>query len=306
MKPIRIVLAPTRSRPVNIFWDGDPARLVAPFPRAGHVSLGRPFDEYGRRDGYASQLDRPVRRLLERPAVAGAGDHCVSASLWLGGVGWTWMRSRPGGSPILRWMGTLLALTFLPTIFGLLPWHWRWLHVVPIEGVVGRLMSGVLVVYLNIQGAWVVAAALAAAGLYFASDISFGVIRESIAERWARFQEWRDRRRDLRRDLREEEEELEARSSALHSEGNGAIPFSQFDAAATRRCSRRSRAEDESFSRLLHAQTRAQTRSHRRYSAYQRADRRRSRKSPRSPSVRSPQVPWLCHSGRASGRAANQ
>jgi len=101
--------------------------------------------------------------------------------LWLGGVGWTWMRSRPGGSPILRWMGTLLALTFLPTIFGLLPWHWRWLHVVPIEGVVGRLMSGVLVVYLNIQGAWVVAAALAAAGLYFASDISFGVIRESIA-----------------------------------------------------------------------------------------------------------------------------
>ena len=61
-------------------------------------------------------------------------------------------------------MGTLLALVFLPAVFGLLPWHWRWLHVVPVEGVVGRLMAGLLVVYLNIQGAWLVAAVLAAAG----------------------------------------------------------------------------------------------------------------------------------------------
>ena len=56
--------------------------------------------------------------------------------------------------------------------------------------------------------------------------------RENLAERWARFQEWRDHRRDLRRDLREEEEELEARHSASHDEGNGVIPFSRFDAAA--------------------------------------------------------------------------
>ena len=88
--------------------------------------------------------------------------------VWLGGVGWTWMRSRPGGSPLLRGVGTLLTLVFLPAIFGLLPWHWRWLHVVPAEGVVGRLMAGLLVVYLNIQGAWLVAVAFAAGGLYFA------------------------------------------------------------------------------------------------------------------------------------------
>ena len=131
--------------------------------------------------------------------------------LWLGGVGWTWMRSRPGGSPILRWMGTMLALVFLPAVFGLLPWHWRWLHVVPVEGVVGRLMAGLLVVYLNIQGAWVVAAALAAGGLYFASAISFWVIRETLAERWAQICSLRDRWRDRR----EERAELRAESETL-------------------------------------------------------------------------------------------
>jgi len=232
MKPIRIVLAPTRSRPVNIFLgmvlllvslllflalatyhSSDPSMNTA-------VGTVTPHNWIGLFGAYLSDL------LLQALGIT-----AFLLPLWLGGVGWTWMRSRPGGSPILRWMGTLLALTFLPAIFGLLPWHWRWLHVVPIEGVVGRLMSGLLVVYLNLQGGWVVAAALAAAGLYFASDISFGVIRESIAEHWARFQEWRDRRRDLRRDLREEEEQLDARSGALSSDGNGTIPFSQFDAA---------------------------------------------------------------------------
>ena len=228
MKPIRIVLSPTRSRPVNIFL-GMVLVLVSLLLllslatyRASDPSLNTatgsavPHNWIGLFGACTSDL------LLQS-----LGLTAFLLPLWLGGVGWTWMRSRPGGSPILRWVGTLLALAFLPAVFGLLPWHWRWLHVLPVEGVVGRLMSGLLVMYLNLQGAWVVAAALAAAGLYFASDISFAVIRESIAERWARFQEWRDRRRDLR----EEEEELEARQNVLLDEENEAIPFSQFDAA---------------------------------------------------------------------------
>jgi S-DNA-T family DNA segregation ATPase FtsK/SpoIIIE len=228
MKPIRIVLAPTRSRPVNIFL-GMVLLLVSLLLflalatyRATDPSLNTatdtmtPHNWVGLFGAYLGDL------LLQS-----LGMTAFLLPLWLGGVGWTWMRSRAGGSTILRWMGTLLALTFLPAVFGLLPWHWRWLHVVPVEGVVGRLMSGLLVLYLNLPGAWVVAVALAAAGLYFASDISFGVIRESIAERWARFAEWRERRRFCR----EEEEELEARRNVLRDEGNGAIPFSQFDAA---------------------------------------------------------------------------
>ncbi|MGB6158641.1 MAG: DNA translocase FtsK 4TM domain-containing protein, partial [Acidobacteriaceae bacterium] len=57
--------------------------------------------------------------------------------LWLGGLGWTWMHSRPGGLAWLRWTGTVLALVFVPAVFGLLPWRWLWLHALPVEGVVG-------------------------------------------------------------------------------------------------------------------------------------------------------------------------
>ena len=93
---------------------------------------------------------------------------------------------------------------------------------VPVEGVVGRLMAGLLVVYLNIQGAWVVAVVLAAAGLYFASAISFWVIRESLADRWVQFAAWRDRwrnRREERAELRAEHEAVRvgARSSPFRS-----------------------------------------------------------------------------------------
>jgi S-DNA-T family DNA segregation ATPase FtsK/SpoIIIE len=134
--------------------------------------------------------------------------------IWLGGIGWTWMNSRPGGSPWLRWTGTLLALSFVPAVLGLLPWHWRWLHVLPIEGVVGRLMAGLLVTYLNIQGAWLVAGVLAAAGLYFASAVSFAVIAEHVQNHWLhavslhdRWRNWREERAEQRAAERELEPE---------------------------------------------------------------------------------------------------
>jgi S-DNA-T family DNA segregation ATPase FtsK/SpoIIIE len=156
--------------------------------------------------------------------------------IWMGGVGWTWMRSRPGGSPILRAMGTVLTLVFLPAVFGLLPWHWRWLHVVPVEGVVGRLTAGFLVVYLNVQGAWLVAAALAACGLYFASAISFAVVRESVAEQWANLSAWRDRWRARREERAELREEREPMHEPMHEKRDQTIPFPQlapqFDQAA--------------------------------------------------------------------------
>ena len=228
MKPIRIVLAPTRSRPLNIFL-GMVLVLVSLLLflalatyHASDPSLDtatgtlKPQNWVGLFGAYLSDL------LLQSLGITG-----FLIPLWTGGVGWTWMRSRPSGSVLVRGMGSLLTLAFLPAVLGLLPWHWRWLHVVPIEGVVGRLMSGQLVDYLNPQGAWMVAAVLAAGGLYFASGVSFSEIRELVSERWARFQEWRDRRRDLR----EEEQEIEARRNILRAEEDSPLPFDQFDAA---------------------------------------------------------------------------
>ncbi|MGB0062836.1 MAG: DNA translocase FtsK 4TM domain-containing protein, partial [Terracidiphilus sp.] len=228
MKPIRIVLAPTRSRPANIFLGmvlllcalllflalatyhaSDPSLNTA-------TATATPRNWIGLFGAYTSDV------LLQAMGIA-----AFLIPFWMCGVGWTWMRSRPSGSAILRGIGAVLSLAFFPALLGLLPWHWRWMHVVPIEGVVGRLMAGLLVVYLNLQGAWVVALVLAAGGLYLASDISFSAMRERAQGLWTRYCEWRERRRDLR----EEEEELEARSNALRAEQKVPVPFAQFDAA---------------------------------------------------------------------------
>ena len=85
---------------------------------------------------------------------------------WMGGVGVGHGCARvPAVRRWLRWVGNVLSLVFLPAVFGLLPWHWRWMHAVPIEGVMGRLMAGCWWLYLNIQGAWLVAGVLAARAL---------------------------------------------------------------------------------------------------------------------------------------------
>jgi DNA segregation ATPase FtsK/SpoIIIE, S-DNA-T family len=222
MKPIRIVLSPTRSRPLNVFL-GVMLVLVSLLLflalatyHASDPSLNTATDSATARNWvglFGAYLSDVLLQTL--------GLTAFLLPVWLGGVGWTWLQSRPGGSPILRWMGTVFALIFLPTVFGLLPWHWRWLHMVPVEGVVGRLVAGVLVVYLNIQGAWLVAGAFAACGLYFASAISFWVIRESFAERWAQFCSLRDRWRERR----EERAEQRAERETLSAERNAPVPF---------------------------------------------------------------------------------
>ncbi|MDR3792278.1 MAG: DNA translocase FtsK [Terracidiphilus sp.] len=229
MKPIRIVLSPTRSRPANIFlglvlvlvsllvllalgtWHAsDPSLNTA----TGEVS---PHNWVGLFGSYLSDL------MLQT-----LGLTAFLLPLWLGGIGWTWMRSRPSGSPLLRWSGTVLALSFLPAVFGLMPWHWRWLHVLPVEGVVGRLLAGLLVTYLNIQGAWLVAAVLAAVGLYFASAISFWAVKESLGDYWLHVRNWFDRWRNWREERAEQREERrlyrEVEAEKENAPGQG-LPF---------------------------------------------------------------------------------
>ena len=203
MKPIRIVLSPTRSRPWNVFLGlvlllGSLLLLLSlatyhPSDPSFNTATGLPARNWVGLFG-ASLSDLLLQTL---------GITAVFLPLWLGGVGWTWMHSRPSGSALLRWVGTLLALTFLPAVFGLLPWRLLWLHELPIEGVVGRLVARILVVYLNIQGAWLVAGVLAATGLYLASAVSFWALKEGVADRWLLFRSWQDRWRNWREERAE-------------------------------------------------------------------------------------------------------
>ncbi len=226
MKPVSIVLSPTRSRPLNVFlgvllllvslllflsvatWHAtDPSMNTA----AGDThSIGNWVGLFG---AWLSDL------LLQS-----LGLTAFLLPIWLGGLGWTWMHSRPSGNAWLRWTGTLLAMVFLPAVFGLLPWHWRWLHLLPIEGVVGRVVSGFLVGYINVQGAWVVAGMLAATGLYFASAVSFTLLKEVVAERWihvvAFYEHWRNWREE-RAERRAEREEREDRQAQLQEAPQG-------------------------------------------------------------------------------------
>jgi S-DNA-T family DNA segregation ATPase FtsK/SpoIIIE len=215
MKPIPISLSPTRSRALNVFLGavlmlssillflalatyhpGDPSMNTATAPEPGNAV----HNWIGLLGSYLSDV------LLQA-----FGLTVFLTPLWMGGLGWNWLRSRDAGTAILRWMGVGLAVIFTPALFGLLPWHWRWMHAVPVEGVMGRVISGLLVAYLNIQGAWLVALVLAGVGIYFASDISFKAIKTQVEDRWLNMVAWHDRYRNWKEDRAERKRELEER-----------------------------------------------------------------------------------------------
>ncbi len=221
MKPIRIVLSPTQSRPLNLFL-GLVLLLVSlllilalatynPSDPSLNSATGLPAHNWiGLFGAWLSDL------LLQS-----LGLTAFFLPIWLGGIGFAWMQSRSGESPVLRWIGALLAVIFLPAAFALLPWHWRWLHQLPVEGVAGRLVADLLVRYLNRQGTWLVAGVLAAAGLYFAFAVSFWALKESIQERWLHAVSWHDRWRNWREERAERREERRAqREAAAHPAGD--------------------------------------------------------------------------------------
>ncbi|MFZ0392751.1 MAG: DNA translocase FtsK [Terracidiphilus sp.] len=218
IKPIQIALAPTRNRPLNVFF-GVVLGLAS-------LLLLLALATYHATDPSLNTSTDPGTPLVIGnwigPIGAYAGDLILQTlgfsafflPLWLFAVAWGWMRSRWAGSGWLRAIGALLALVFLPALLGLLPWRFEWMHAIPVEGVLGRLMAGLLVAWLNRQGAWLVAGVLAAAGIYFAMAVSLRAILDSLEDRWVRMQAWRDRRRDRR----QEREEIRAERELIDDE----------------------------------------------------------------------------------------
>jgi S-DNA-T family DNA segregation ATPase FtsK/SpoIIIE len=216
IKPIRIVLSPTRSRPLNVFL-GLLMLLVATLLFLSLATYRATDPSLDTASGFAGP--QAVHNwigifgaLLSDLLLQWLGVTSFLLPIWAAGIGWTWMRSRPAGSALLRWMGTILTLAFVPAVLALTPWHWRWLHVLPVEGVLGRLVAGLLVGYINLQGAWLVAGVLGAAGLYFASAVSFWAMKESFEARWLQVAGLNDRWRNWREERAERKgEHVEAK-----------------------------------------------------------------------------------------------
>src|SRR3954470_16151085 len=128
----------------------------------------------------------------------------VAMFLWpiaLGMLGMRWWRFQPVNSPLPKLIGAAALLTFASALFGLLPWHWRWLHAVPIEGIAGRIVGDFLIHYFNLTGAYIISLSVMAAAMYVSTAFSFNALQLWCETRFAfayalhnRFQDWREAR----------------------------------------------------------------------------------------------------------------
>ena len=222
MKTIPIALSPTRSRALNVFL-GMVLSLASVLLFLALATYSPTDSSFNTASAGAPQAVRNwigiFGAFLSDLVLQFFGICAFLWPLWLGGLGWSWMRSRSGGSSLLRWMGFVLATVFLPAVFGLVPWHWRWLHAVPVEGVTGRITADALVAYLNTQGAWLVAAVLAGAGLYFASAINLWALKTEFEDRWISVMAWHDRWQNWREERAERKRELEERFTEQNEPG---------------------------------------------------------------------------------------
>jgi S-DNA-T family DNA segregation ATPase FtsK/SpoIIIE len=128
-------------------------------------------------------------------------------------LGIRWFRSSKIQSPMAKSLGVVWLIMFVPALLALLPGHLRWMSVIPIEGLLGRVVGDVLIHYLNLVGAYIVCATLLAVALYLSTAFSFSAIRlwaptrfAFVTALWNRYQDWREERAKLR-----QQKELEKR-----------------------------------------------------------------------------------------------
>jgi DNA segregation ATPase FtsK/SpoIIIE, S-DNA-T family len=112
-------------------------------------------------------------------------------------LGVRWFRSWPIQSPIAKSLGGLWLVMFVPAFLALLPGHLRWLHVIPVEGLLGRVLGDFMIHYVNLVGAYIVCATLLAVALYLSTAFSFSSLRTWAPTRfafvtalWNRYQDW--------------------------------------------------------------------------------------------------------------------
>jgi S-DNA-T family DNA segregation ATPase FtsK/SpoIIIE len=121
--------------------------------------------------------------------------------IFAAGLGMRWFRSRKIVSPIAKSLGAIWLAVFLPALLALLPGQIRWLQVIPIEGLLGRIVSDVLIHYFNLAGAYIVCASILAVALYLSTAFSFAALQLWVPTRfafavalWQRWKDWQESR----------------------------------------------------------------------------------------------------------------
>jgi DNA segregation ATPase FtsK/SpoIIIE, S-DNA-T family len=221
MKPLRLVSTPTRNRRLNEILGlvvlGAAALLFLALatytptdPSAdtvgGYVATARSAAGLGARlgaeiHGQAHNWTGLVGAWLADAMLQTIGIAAFLLPIILGRLGLCWMRQRPAGSALARFLGLGMWVVFAPAALGLLPRTLYWQHALPIEGVTGRLLSDAMVHYLNLPGAAIVLALLVAMSLYLATTFTFHTAREWVESHFSivrrmheRIQDWRIRR----------------------------------------------------------------------------------------------------------------
>jgi S-DNA-T family DNA segregation ATPase FtsK/SpoIIIE len=128
-------------------------------------------------------------------------------------LGMRWFASRKIQSPMAKSLGGVWLAMFIPALLALLPGQMRWLHVVPIEGLLGRVVGDWLIHYLNLAGAYIVCASVLAVALYLSTAFSFSSIQLWVPTRfafvtalWNRYLDWQEERAK-----KQQQKELEKR-----------------------------------------------------------------------------------------------
>jgi DNA segregation ATPase FtsK/SpoIIIE, S-DNA-T family len=219
MKPLELALTPTRNRRLNEVT-GMVVLVAASLLFLALVSYHPTDPSLNTVGGYATHQAHNWTGLIGA-AVSDIllqleGVAAFMIPLMLGALGWTWLRSRPAGSPVAKVSGVLLYLAFAPAIFGLIPGHIRWMHALPLEGLTGRLIVDTLVQYLNFPGAAIVIVSMVAIALYLSTTFSFGTAQQWLAIRFAFVLAWRDRLRNWQLSrVRARQEKLALKRAAM-------------------------------------------------------------------------------------------
>ena len=142
-----------------------------------------------------------VGAIISDLMLQGLGIGAFLVPVFLGALGSRWFRSRKITSPIAKSLGAIWLLMFVPALLALMPGHMRWMGVIPMEGLAGRIVGDVLIHYLNLAGAYIVCATILAVALYLTTAFSFASVRVWVPTRfafvialWNRYKDWQDNR----------------------------------------------------------------------------------------------------------------